>query len=162
MPLAHPSSLPSPSGDTVMAAGCVLKYLQSYHLCSFKTLRTSHTTLSPAKALCSVEVLLHELQLHSCQVPAAGNWDIHGNMGCVPDCCFCGALVSLQLNQQGPSEDELSQQLPRVLSWQAHPNAIWTLLLPQSPRQQCRAQSLTGPAIYGFSFHALIMSCWRY
>lgn len=36
------------------------------------------------------------------------------------------------------------------------------LLLPRSPRQQHRAQGLTGPAIYGFSFCALIMSCWSY
>jgi len=37
---------------------------------------------------------------------------------------------------------------------------MWTL--PQSPRQQHRTQSFTSPAIYGFSCHALIMSCWRY
>lgn len=27
---------------------------------------------------------------------------------------------------------------------------------------QAEMQNLTGPAIYGFSFHALIMSCWRH
>lgn len=96
--LAHPASLPSASGVTVVAAGCALKYLQSYQIANVTAVskysdRTSHTTLSPHKALHFVKVLLGELQLYSCQVPGASNCEICENMGCVPDRRFCKALI---------------------------------------------------------------------
>lgn len=156
----------------MMAAGRALKCLQSYQIADTTAIskhsgRTGHTTLSPHKALHFVKVLLQELQLYSRQVSVASNWEIGESTGCAPDPRFCRALVYLQHAQEGPRKADLSQQLPGMVAdfsgncpnWQVHPAAVRTLLLPQSPRQQRRAPTLTGPAIYGFSFRALIMTC---